>query len=260
MGITTNVDRQSSQSTARLLRIMECLAQNSSPMRLQDLAKEVKMTQSTVLRYLYTLQDENYVYQEEDTSRYALTWRICKLSANVNSPISLRNFAAPFINQLANAFHLGTCLVINDGDECMYLDCIANSNTSLQYIGKRAPLHVTGSGKVLLSQYCDSQLNDYISTKGLTKFTEYTITDPEVLRKELQKIREQDFGMDEEECEIGLRCISCPLRDYSGQVIAAMSVFGCIEDMPDSKIENEVYPALKKATTIISSRLGYIDT
>ena len=253
----TTTDRQSSQSAIRLLQIMECLSKNRVPTRLQDLAKQVKMTQSTVLRYLYTLQDENYVYQEADTLRYALTWRVCGLSENVNSLLSLRNITTPFINHLANIFHTGTCLVINEGNECVYLDCIVDSNASLQYIGKRAPLHVTGSGKVLLAQYNDVQLNDYIETKGLAKLTEYTIIDATALRKELEKIRSQDYGMDEEECEIGLRCISFPLRDYSGQVIAAVSVFGCIEDMSDHRIKDEIRPALKEAAATISTRLGY---
>lgn len=252
-------ERQSSQSSARLLQILECLAENRMPMRLQDISKQVGMTQSTVLRYLYTLQATNYIYQESSTLRYALTWRVCKLSENVNSLLSLRNITTPFINHLANTLSLGTCLVINQNDECLYLDCIDNPNSpTLQRIGKAAPLHATGSGKVLLSQYPEAKLNAYILNKGLTKYTDYTITDPVILKKELESIRNQGFGMDEQECEIGLRCISIPLYDYTCQVIASMSIFGNTSDMTDQRIRSEVYPALREATTTISLRLGYI--
>ena len=261
MGNTNTVERQANQSSMRLLQILECLAEHRTPMRQQDLAKQTGMTQSTVLRYLYTLQDANYIYQDEETLRYALTWRVCRLSTNLNSLLSLRNITTPFINQLANSLSIGTCLVVERDSECMYLDCIDNPNSpTLQRIGHQAPLHATGSGKVLLSQYSESKLNEYISITGLKRFTEYTITDPDELRKELEKVRRLGFGTDEQECELGLRCISMPLRDYSGKVIAAMSIFGTLTDMEEQRLDRELFPALKKATTIISSRLGFVST
>lgn len=251
-------DRQSSQSSIRLLQILECLASNRAPMRLQEISAQVGMTQSTVLRYLYSLQDANYIYQEGDTLKYALTWRVCLLGRNLDSLLGLRNVTTPFINHLANTLAIGTCLVVEQNGECVYLDCIDNPNSfTPQRIGKQAPMHATGSGKVLLAQYDDYQLNEYISIHGLQKFTEYTITDPLILKRELEMIRQQGYGMDEEECEIGLRCISCPIRDYSGSVIAAMSVFGRPMDMSNDRISNEIYPALKEATSVISSRLGF---
>lgn len=217
------------------------------------------MTQSTVLRYLYALQEAKYIYQDEDTLRYALTWRVCCLSENLNSILGLRNITTPFINNLANKLSLGTCLVVNRNNECVYLDCIDNPNSfTPQRIGKQAPLHATGSGKILLSQYSKSQFDEYLDTKGLSKYTEYTITDPDELRGMLDTVRKQEYAMDNEECEIGLRCVSCPLRDYTGLIIAAMSVFGNKSDMSDTRIYSEILPMLKTATTTISSRLGFL--
>lgn len=259
MNPTRPAERQSNQSSMRLLQIMECLADNRAPMRLQELAKQAGMTQSTVLRYLYALQDAHYIYQDADTSRYALTWRVCRLSSNLNSLVGLRNMAAPFISQLAHSLSLGVCLVVDQDSACLYLDCIDNpSSPGLQRIGKLAPLHATGSGKVLLSQYSGPQLEAYIRTKGLQRYTEYTITDPGLLREELNRVREQGFGMDEQECELGLRCISLPLRDYSGDIIAAMSLFGSLTQMDPQRIREETYPALRAAADAVSSRLGYI--
>lgn len=255
---TSASERQTSQSSLKLLHILECLADSRVPLRLQELSQQVGMTQSTVLRYLYALEDANYVYQEDNSSRYALTWRVCRLSENLHSHLSLRNITAPFINRLANSLSLGACLVVEQNYECIYLDCIDNpSSPTLQRVGTRAPMHATGSGKVLLSQYNSIQLAEYISAKGLTQYTEHTITDPDLLRQELTRIRQQGFGLDNEECEIGLRCISIPLRDYSGQIIASISVFGRTADMTDSYVQSSIYPALKEATTVISSRLGY---
>lgn len=258
MKTVASSEHQSSQSSTRLLQILECLASSRIPMRLQDIAVQVNMTQPTVLRYLYSLQSANYIYQEDDTARYALTWRVCSLGKNLDSQLGLRNITTPFINRLANTFSIGTCLVVEQNNDCIYLDCIDNPNSfTPQRIGKQAPMHATGSGKVLLAQYNEYQLNDYISAKGLQRFTEYTIVDPDALKRELAQIRHQGFGMDEEECEIGLRCISCPIYNYSGSVVAAMSMFGRPIDLTDKRVKDEILPALKEATTIISTRLGY---
>lgn len=258
MNAFSGVERQTNQSSLRLLQIMECLAESRIPMRLQDIAKQVSMTQSTVLRYLYALQEASYIYQDSESSRYALTWRVCRLSENLNTLLGLRNITNPFVNQLANTLSMGACVVIEQDKACLYVDCIDNPNSpTLQRIGKQAPMHTTGSGKVLLSQYTEQQLADYIAVKGLVKLTENTITDPSALRQELAKIRQQGYGMDEQECEPGLRCISIPLRNYSGNIIASMSIFGNPENMSDDRIREEIYPALKAATDTISARLGY---
>lgn len=230
------------------------------PMRLQDLAEQTGLTQSTVLRYLRTLQNSNYVYQEEDTLRYALTWKICNLTTNLNSYLSLRNIANPFVNQLANTLHAGVCLVVNQDDSCLYLDCIdspASSQAPLQFIGKRAPLHVTSSGKLMLSSFSEARMDEYIARTGLTRFTEYTITTRDGLVAELDAIRRQGFSLDMEECEIGMRCISYPIYCYNGNLFAAISVFGRTTDLDEQFVQQQVHPLLKEISGIISQRLGY---
>lgn len=256
----TPVEKQASLSSDRLLQILECIARNRTPMRLQDLAEQTGLTQSTVLRYLRTLQNSNYVYQEENTLRYALTWKICKLTENLNTYLSLRNIANPFVNQLANELHAGVCLVVNQEDACLYLDCIdspASSQAPLQFIGKRAPLHVTSSGKLMLSSFSEARVDDYISRTGLTRFTEYTITTRDDLIKELEQIRRQGYSLDMEECEIGMRCISYPIYCYNGSLFAAISVFGRTTDIDERFVQEQVHPLLKETSAIISQRLGY---
>ncbi|MCQ2561851.1 MAG: IclR family transcriptional regulator [Clostridia bacterium] len=231
---TTKNPRQTSQSSIRLLHIIECLAENRTPMRLQDLAEKAGMTQSTVLRYLYSITE------------------------SLNSQLSLRSITSPFMNKLVSRLSLGTCLVVGRDGECMYLDCIENQDfSSLQRIGKAAPMHATGSGKLLLSQYSDAELEEYIKAKGLPQYTDYTITDMETLKAVLAKVRENGYAMDEQECELGLRCVSFPLRDYTGSITAAISVFGDLKGMNDERLQNEIIPMVKDAAESISARLGY---
>ena len=99
-------EKNSNQSSDKLLQIMEALAKERLPVRLQDLSARVNMSQSTVLRYLNALQSSNCVYQEESTSRYALTWKICGLSEHLNSNLGLRSITAPYITELVNKLNL----------------------------------------------------------------------------------------------------------------------------------------------------------
>ena len=112
-------EKNSNQSSDKLLQIMEALAKERLPVRLQDLSAQVNMSQSTVLRYLNALQSANYVYQEESTSRYALTWKICGLSEHLNSNLGLRSITAPYITELVNKLNLGVCLVIEQDHDCV---------------------------------------------------------------------------------------------------------------------------------------------
>ena len=253
-------NRASSQSSDKLLQILECIAGNKFPIRLQDISDQVGMSQSTVLRYLNTLVNTGYVYQEEDTSRYGLTWKICALSQHLNSNLSLRNIASPFINRLSMEKGLGSCLVVDHNFECMYLDCIDTYDElphTLLRIGRSAPLHTTGSGKVLLASYSNAKVEEYIQSKGLVKLTDRTITSRELLFEELEKIRSQGYGIDEEECEAGLRCVSVPLRNYTGTTVAALSLFSSTSILTLDRIEPEIFPLLQKTSAIISARLGY---
>lgn len=253
-------DRAYSQSSDKVFQILECVASSPFPVRLQDISTQTNLSQSTVLRYLNALLLANYVYQEADTSRYALTWKICKLGQGLNSDLSLRSIASPFVNQLAARLEMGSCLVVNQDYQCVYLDCIDSPDTymrTLRRIGRNAPLHATGSGKVLLASCSDSAIDDYIATKGLIQLTERTITDRDMLFEDISKIRERGFGIDDEECELGLRCLSVPLRCYSGKVCAALSVFGNSAEYSTEVLSNEIHPILCEIADTISLRLGY---
>lgn len=251
-------DRQSSLSSDKLLAILECLAKSHAPMRLQDLSEHSGITQSTVLRYLRTLQNSNYVYQEEDTSRYALTWKLCRLTENLNSSLGLRNIANPFVNRLANTLQMGVSLVVMRDNKIVYLDCIDHPRAlyTPQYIGKQAPMHAVASGKLLLTTYTDKQLDMFIETFGLSKLTPYTITNRDKLLAELDLIRSRGYSMDNEECELGMSCVAYPLIDYSGHTCASLAIIGNVDEMKDSERLKMIHTELQNASCEISLRLG----
>ena len=254
---TTTDSQTSNQSTDKLLTVLECLSSNRCSLRLQDISDQTGLSQATALRYLNSLINSNYVFKDE-SMRYSLTWKVCKLSDNVRSNLNLRNISSTIINDISNKLHLGVCLVINHNNQCMYLDCVDDPSSltvTLQRIGICTPLHATGSGKVLLSALSPDQLDAYIKN-GLEKLTDYTITDAEALRKEIDRTKQQGYGTDDEECEMNLKCISFPIRDYQEMIVASLSAFGPLAVMTETKIA-EAKEALTLATASISEKLGY---
>ena len=251
----------SSQSSDKLLQIMEFLAEQNEPLRLQDLSVAIGMPQPTVLRYMNTLVNQGYVYKNEQTLRYTLTWKICRLSHQVILHTSLRDIANPFLRELSQTFQCSACLVTQQDDELLYLD-IADSAAyaagSLQRIGKKAPIHTTGSGKVLLAGMTDMQVERLAERRGLDSFTQNTITQVPALLAEIGRVRQLGYALDDEECEEGVRCVAAPLFDYTDRLVAAISVFGPLDNFTSQTIEQDVVPALTNAARQISARMGHI--
>lgn len=118
-------------------------------------------------------------------------------------------------------------------------------------------MHSTASGKVLLSAMTAGRVQQILDQKGQVRLTHKTITGRDELLRELAKIQEQGYALDNEECEIGHRCVSVPLRDYTGTVAAAISAFDSVDQLTDDVIRDTVLPALRKLSAEISFRMGY---
>lgn len=252
-------DKPANQSVSKMIQLISFLAQSRSPLRLHEIAAGSGMPQATTLRYLNALMAEGFVFQDGLSGRYALTWKLCNLGDQVRRHFSLRSLSGDVVTWLSEQLGLGICLVIEQDMECMYLDCIyesAEMGATLLRIGKQTPLHAAGSGKVLLTQYDSAKLDELIARKGLAALTERTITDKAALVRELERVRNQGFALDDEECETGLRCVAVPIYGYGERVEAAISVFGAAQRLTDGSIRGKILPLLKEAAARISLRVG----
>ncbi len=248
------------QPISRLFRVMEEMASLRTPVRLIDLSRYLGMSQSTVYRYVRSLCRMGYAYCDESTGCYALTWKICGLGGNIRNNLVLRSIVGPFLNNLSNTLNASSCLVVMDGIKTTYLEFVDNPDPARRgtiRIGHNAPIHTTGSGKVLLSAMPKADVSQIIRSVGLIALTPRTITDEETFYEELRRVRERGYSLDDEECETGYRCVSVPVYDYTGTVAAAISVFDIVERMPYERIDTVILPALREASDLISHRLGY---
>lgn len=249
------------QSVEKVFQIIEVMAENKGLMRLQDISAKVGLPASTALRYLNTLQSFHYVIQDVDTLKYSLTLKFAHIGSLVSSQISIRDVARSYLVDLSKKCDESACLAVEENMEVIYIDVVDGPDSMLktmQRIGKRAPLHTTGVGKLLLLNYDDKQIDMMISKKGLPATTEKTITNKKDLMKELSKVKLQGYALDDEECEMGARCIAAPIRDYTGNIIAGISISGPAIRMTWDKIEI-IKEYIKDAAKEISKIMAYKD-
>ena len=249
----------SNQTAEKLLVVLEALAFQSQPVRLIDFAKELNMNTSTLYRFLFALQNMGYVTQDEATGKYALNLKLCYLAEMIKrnqSIIALLHYA---VIEASTLFQESAHLTQVEDQRIVYVDNAMTASQSLtirQYIGKTAPMHCTGVGKLFLAEYSEDQLNSYVLHRELEALTPYTITTKDALCRELEDVRGRGYAFDNEECELGVRCIAVPIRDYTGHVAAGLSVSG-----PAARISGEVVqrklPRLLEIARRASADLGF---
>jgi IclR family transcriptional regulator, KDG regulon repressor len=247
------------QSLGKAFRIIEAMSEAGGPQRLQDIAARVGQPASTVLRFLGTLAGLGYVGQDERSLHYFLTMKFARLGHQVGRQLDFREVVRPFLLELSREFKESSSLAVEQDMNVVYVDAVDGPDhmlQTLQRIGKIAPLHATGVGKVLLAEFPAGRLEELLRERGLPAITRNTIRSKKALLIELEKIRRQGFALDDEECESGVRCVAAGIRDHSGNIIAACSASGPAGRMTAQKLEL-IRIRLSAAAAEISTRLGY---
>ena len=185
--------------------------------------------------------------------------RICRLANQVSSHTQLQSITHPYLQRLSEQFEEVLCVSVERDMTMVYVDVASGPEQtlmSLQRVGNTSPMHCTGNGKLLLLNYTPEQLDEMIRRKGLPRYTQNTITTREGLVLELERIRREGLAYDNEECEVGVRCLACPIYDHTGKVMAGMSVTGPISRMTDEKVQR-IRGRLSEAAKKISEVFGY---
>ncbi|MGC2873926.1 IclR family transcriptional regulator [Ihubacter sp. mB4P-1] len=256
--------KASNQTVSKLVQLISCISESRTPMRLQDISENIGVPTATAFRYLNALVEEGLVFQDAATNRYAMTWRICEYGKLVRNHMTIRTLSGNLVSELSVKLSRGVSLVIERGMECVYLDCVydptsISGGVPLQRIGLQAPIHAVSSGKLFLTEYQESDIDLLISQKGLVQLTERTITTKKDLMEELRRTKNNKYALDDQECEPGLRCVAVPIYDYSGQITAALSCFGKVENMSFEHIHSDILPELRVVAEEISFRMGYYE-
>lgn len=245
------------QSVDHALAVLEAFDSTTPELGVTALSTRLKLAKSTVYRLLTTLAARGYVYQNPATGKYRLGLKAFEVGSLAVSQLTVREVALPFLERMRDLTKETVHLGVRDGDAVIYLEKIETPHSIRMFsrIGRRAPLHCTALGKVLLA-FAPPGDATRLLRRGLRRYTPNTVTDPDVLNKELAQIREQGQALDNEEFEEGLRCVAAPLWDYTGTVVASAGVAGPhIRVTPDRV--SDLIKVVREIAGEISARLGY---
>ena len=243
----------------RVFDIVEELACSNVPMSLSAICKATGMSKSTVHRLLSSMCARQYVEKRPDNT-YSIGYKMIEtVSYHINS-LELLTEAKPFLNDMLRDLGLTSHLGILDGCDVVYLERmdIYPSTRLYTQIGYRSPAFCSSMGKCLLACLSGDELDDALYLCDFKPYTRNTITNIREFKRCLRVVRVQGWAMDNEEYQMGHRCVGAPIYDYRGAPIAAISASGSIKSLSDDKLDM-VISQVKHAAANISRRMGYIE-
>lgn len=237
----------------RASRLMDAIAAGDGPVALGDLARVTGLHASTAHRILTALAQTGFV-ERAPMGRYSLGVKLRRLAGRVPHDTDIRDRARGILEELRDRTGETVNLTVREGDEVIYVErALARRIMRVeQIIGSRAPLHVTAVGKVMLGDLGEAFLLEYARRSRLVRYTPHTITTRPALLAEVERARARGYALDEEEAEEGVGCIGVAVRDFTGRVVAGLSVSAPLERRRDEWI-----PLIQDAAARISARLGY---
>lgn len=244
------------QSLARGLAVIRAFSATAPELTLSDVARATGLTRAAARRFLLTLVDLGYV--RSDGRLFSLTPRVLELGYAYLSSLSLPEVAAPHLERLVAEVRESASVAVLDGEDIVYVARVATARimrVSIS-IGTRFPAYCTSMGRVILAGLPPADLDHYLAHADLRRLTTHTITDPEELREELDRIREQGWAMVDQELEEGIRSIAAPIRDRTGAVVAAANVSSHASRTTLHQAEEVFLPALLATAAKIEADLA----
>ncbi len=242
------------QVIERMMTLLDALAKKSEPVSLKELSQSSGLHPSTAHRILNDLVLARMVDRTEPGS-YQLGMRLLELGNLVKARLNVRDAAAGPMRELHRLTGETVNLSVRQGDEIVYVERTVSERSGMQVvraIGGRAPLHLTSTGKLFLANDDTRAVRSYAMRTGLAGHTPNSITALNQLEQELDEVRRLGYARDNEELELGVRCIAAGIRDDSQSLVAGLSI-----SAPADRANDGWLQALADTARAISSSLGY---
>lgn len=236
----------------RVAELLDCFSGPFESVGVTELSRKVKLHKATVHRLLMVLEELRWV-SGNGMGRYHLGPTLWQIGQRAMGAVDPRQVARPILGELVSATGETAHFVVLDGRQALYLEKV-ECNRSVRmpsFVGRRNPLYCTAVGKVLLANLPQPQLGQLLREIKPKRQTPRTITSKRKLAAAVEAVRTKGYALDDQELEIGLRCIAVPVRDRSGNVFAALSISGPIYRITDSAI-----PALTRTVLLAGEKLS----
>ncbi|MEH7377804.1 IclR family transcriptional regulator [Neobacillus drentensis] len=246
------------QSVERALKILDLFDEHKSELRITEISEKMGLHKSTVHSLLKTLQEYSYIDQNPEDGKYRLGLKLAERGNLVISNMDIRKTAKKYLLDLSaktgQTVHMG----ILDGREGVYIDKVEGDQSIIRYsrIGRRLPLHSTAIGKVLLAYQPPNEMELLLKNYNYQYQTANTIINEAVFRKEIEKVKQQGYAVDEQENEQGVRCAAVPIFNGKGQVLAAISISTLISRVSDPELHIFI-DFLKTSCNELSEQMRY---
>jgi IclR family KDG regulon transcriptional repressor len=245
-------------SVRNAARLLCAFTATDTELGVGELARRLGLAKSTVFRLLSTLAQERLVEKNPRTGKYRLGLKVYELGAIVATHLDLHEAVATYIDELRNRTGETVHVAILDGDEVVYIERRESPQTLRLWgrVGHRNRAHRTSTGKVLLAYLPPDELERVLARRPLDAKTPHTITDPQVLKRELEAIRRRGWAQNVNESEEGVASVAAPIRDATGSVVAAISVAGPTLRFTPATMRRIVEETIAAADAI-SARMGH---
>lgn len=249
------------RSAERAFDLIETLVESGAPMSLSEVSRAMGTSPATSHHLLSTLMQPGYVQQDPPSRRYRVGLRMVQLAAQVMAQTDLTREAIPVMRAFAEATGEHVTLAVLDGDAVspLHKEELTAAPRLFVHFGRRAPLHCTALGKVLLAWHSERAVLAVLGRRPLERLTPRTITSHRRFLRELARVRREGVALDDEETLVGARCLAAPVRNHHGEVVAALSTSGPVNAWPPGRMAR-LRALLVGASATLSERLGYKPT
>lgn len=247
------------QAVSHALDLLEQFHDEVDELGVTELSKRLKLHKNNVFRLLATLESRNYIEQNKVTENYRLGLKTLELGQTFIKQMGLLRQSRPVLESLVKECNETTYVAILKECHIVYLDVVETDLTVrvVPRVGARLPAYCTAAGKVQMAYMTDEELEHYLPTKEMKRFTPKTVVDREELKRNLKQIAEQGYAIDDEEMDVGVKCVGAPIRDYTRRIIGAVSISGPSMRFTDERLEKELIPLVMQSGEEISHKLGY---
>ncbi|MFN0183608.1 MAG: IclR family transcriptional regulator [Aquabacterium sp.] len=242
------------QVLERMFKLLDVLAGHPDPVALKDISERTGLHPSTAHRILNDLALGRYVERPEVGS-YRLGMRLLELGNLVKARLDVRDAALAPMRELHKLTHQPVNLSVRQGDEIVYIERSYSERSGMQVvraIGGRAPLHLTSVGKLFLAADDPQRVRAYATRTGLAGHTRNSITDLTRLERELGLVRHTHLARDDEELELGVRCMAAGIYDDQDRLVAGLSI-----SAPADRLEESWAERVRDTAARISQTLGH---
>lgn len=253
MSVSTSV-----KTVDRLVRIIDSFSASRPSWTLTELSEHLDLPKSTLHRFLSSLAAHGILRQDEESKRWQLGYRLFVWGSLAERSTALRDIARPVMRDLVVQTGETALLTAYHAEEVVCVEKVESSHSvrlALD-VGSRRPPHAGASSKVLMAYLPDQEIDSIIRDHRLPKLCVNTITDRKELEAELARVREQGYAQSVEETDVGAWGVATPIRDWDGQVVAAIGVAGPNSRFGEELAEEYVFCCKEAARRISSALLG----